>query len=479
VSAIHPEDRVKVRETFFAANRSRGPYRFEYRLQHAEGGYRWVLGAAAPRLDPGSEFRGYIGSVIDITERKETEDRRQHLLEAERQARVDAERINAAKDGFLATLSHELRAPLNTIVGWSELLVEKSLDPVEARDAVSIIARAAETQSAMIEDLLDMSRIVSGRVELTPEPVHLDAIVRQSVQAVRPAAEAKGVRVVEAIDAPHSLIRGDPQRLRQIFGNILVNAVKFTPAGGLVSIRLRRRDEVFDVCIADTGEGIAPSFLPEVFERFRQADVKATRAHAGLGIGLSIVKHLVELHGGIVSAASDGLGRGAAFTVSLPAIAAREPQAEAPAVSRERGHGATLATARVLIVDDDLEARRLISWMYSHARAEAVTAASAAEALELLSRMRFDLLVSDIGMPGEDGFDLIRAVRKLPASQGGRIPAIALTAYARLEDRRLALTSGFHAHLPKPVNQSVLLRLSQRLIQAGPMSPPRLTAADR
>ncbi|MBA2258973.1 MAG: response regulator, partial [Acidobacteria bacterium] len=243
VSAIHPDDRVKVRETFFSANRSRGPYRFEYRLQHAEGGYRWVLGAAAPRLDAGSEFRGYIGSVIDITERKETEDRRQHLLEAERQARVRAEGINAATDGFLATLSHELRAPLNTIVGWSELLVEKSLEPVEARDAVSIIARAAETQSAMIEDLLDMSRIVSGRVELTPEPVHLDAIVRQSVQAIRPAAETKGVRVVESIDAQQSLIQGDPQRLRQIVGNILVNAVKFTPAGGLVSIRLRRRDE--------------------------------------------------------------------------------------------------------------------------------------------------------------------------------------------------------------------------------------------
>jgi signal transduction histidine kinase/ActR/RegA family two-component response regulator len=373
----------------------------------------------------------------------------------------DAEQANRLKDEFLATVSHELRTPLNAVLGWARMLESKQLPPDRTRHAIATIERNASALAHIIDDLLDVSRIVAGTLHLAPQPVDLVAVARAALEAVRPLAAAKHVELefssnLEALDA----VSGDAGRLQQVIWNLLANAIKFTPEGGRVGIVIERSNDCMEVRIVDTGQGISPDFLPHVFERFRQADGATTRRHTGLGLGLAIVRQLVELHGGTVHAASDGLGRGATFTVRLP-ISAGEAQAgqaaplgdrrTAPAAASPMPRLPRLDALRILVVDDNPDGRTLTSLVLTQAGASVKAVASVREALEILEVERPDALVSDIGLPDEDGYALIRQIRRHEAEHGGFLPAVALTGYARAEDRARILAAGFQAHVPKPV----------------------------
>jgi PAS domain S-box-containing protein len=406
--------------------------------------------------------RLFTAIVRDITERKRAEEEREHLLLSERAARSEAERISRMKDEFLATLSHELRTPLNAIYGWSQLLQRKSVQDEEIIEGLSVIARNARAQTQLIEDLLDMSRIISGKLRLDVQRTQMADVVDAAVQAVLPAAQAKEIRLQKVVDPLAGPVTGDPNRLQQVVWNLLSNAVKFTPRGGRIQVVLERQDSHLELSVADTGEGIRPEFLPYLFERFRQADASTTRRHGGLGLGLAIVKHLVELHGGSVRVRSGGVGQGSTFTVSLPLRAVvAGPETEALQVSAralwERDPEVHLHGLKALVVDDEADARDLIRRLLEEAGAEVLTAGSAAEAIDALRDYRADVLLSDIGMPEEDGYSLIRRVRRLAANAGGNLPAIALTAFARAEDRRRALLSGFQMHLAKPIEPAELI----------------------
>jgi PAS domain S-box-containing protein len=407
-----------------------------------------------------------VSFFLDLTERKRAEEERAELLAREREARAEAERASHAKDEFVATLSHELRTPLNAILGWAHLLRSGNLKGEKAAHALETIERNAKAQAQMVDDILDISRIIQGRMRLEVRSVELTSVINAAIDAVRPAAEAKKLELRTHLDPSASLVSGDPDRLQQVIWNLLANAVKFTPSGGQVEVRLERADPHAQISVRDTGSGISPDFLPHVFDRFRQADSSSTRPYGGLGLGLSIVRHLVELQGGAVTAASDGVGRGATFTVHLPLRAVRDVQPQLPsessspsAVVKDKplySRFPRLDHLQVLVVDDEADARELLMAVLEQCGAEAIAVASAAEALEALQRWRPDVLVSDIGMPQEDGYVLIGKVRALVPEQGGRIPAIALTAYARAEDRTRALAAGFQTHVPKPVEPAEL-----------------------
>lgn len=393
----------------------------------------------------------------DITDRRRVDEERERLLASERSARAQAERHSQLKDEFLATLSHELRTPLTAILGWAHLLTRQPAQPADIAHGLTVIERNARLQAQLIEDLLDMSRIISGKLRMKVQSVEPGAVIHAALDSVRPAADAKGVRLAVVLDSGGANVTGDPSRLQQVVWNLLSNAVKFTSKGGLVRVSMERRGSHVVITVEDTGEGIAPEFLPLVFERFRQADASTTRQHAGLGLGLAIVKHLTELHGGTVAAFSAGVGKGAAFSVTLP-IRATAGQSGA-----DHGHAAagtnepSLAGIRALVVDDEPDARELIKRVLQQAGVEVRTAGSAAEAFELIRLEVPDLIVSDIGMPGEDGYSLVRRVRHLPECEGGTVPAVALTAFAQAEDRRRALLSGFQMHISKPVEPSELI----------------------
>jgi PAS domain S-box-containing protein len=388
---------------------------------------------------------------------------RDMLLEAERAARSDAERTSRLKDEFLATLSHELRTPLNAIVGWSQVLRNRH-GPEDLARALDVIERNAKVQTQLIEDLLDMSRITSGKLRLDVQRVDLQEVIRSAVASVQHAADAKQIRVQTVLDPLAGPVRGDPARLQQCFWNLLSNAIKFTGKGGRVQVVLERVNSHVEVSVADDGQGIPPEFLPYIFERFRQADASTTRQHGGLGLGLSIVKHLVELHGGTVRAKSPGLGQGATFSVSFPVmvldqIAGEEAPARVhprSALLTEPVESPSLKGITILAVDDDPDARDLIRRVLEDCDARVLVAASAAEALATLANEIPDVIVSDVGMPGEDGYQFIRKVRGLPREKGGHVPAAALTAFARTEDRTRALRAGFQTHVSKPVEPSEL-----------------------
>jgi len=387
------------------------------------------------------------------------------LFEAVRRERRRAEEANRTKDEFLAVTSHELRTPLTAILGWSRLLRLGAV-PEDGRDrALETIERNARAQAQLIEDILDVSRIMTGKFRLDVAPVDLGPVVEAAVEVVRPAADAKGVRLQVLLDPAAGVVHGDAARLQQVAWNLLANAVKFTPRGGRVYVRLQRAESQVELTVADSGRGVAPAFLPHLFEPFQQADGSTTRAHGGLGLGLAIVKHLVELHGGTIEAASEGEGRGATFTVRVPmaslqcALTAAPPDPLAPP-TRPVGPPRCppeVAGLRVLVVEDSRDARDLIRAILEQCGAAVTTAASAAEALALFRRDPPDVLLSDIGMPDEDGYALVRAVRALPAERGGRTPAVALTAYARREDRIRALREGFTDHVSKPIEPQDLL----------------------
>ncbi|MGD0767037.1 MAG: ATP-binding protein [Tepidisphaeraceae bacterium] len=401
----------------------------------------------------------------DISERKRSEEEKSRLLASERAARSAAEHASRMKDEFLATMSHELRTPLNAIVGWAHLLLQPNHDANDLLQGLSTIERNARVQTRLIEDLLDMSRIISGKLRLDIQRVLPVTIIEAAIDSVKPAADAKGVRLEKILDPLAAPVAGDPGRLQQVVWNLLSNAIKFTPKGARVQVILERVNSHVELTVADTGQGIAAEFLPFVFDRFRQADSSTTRKQGGLGIGLAIAKQLVELHGGSIRATSHGIGQGSSFIVQLPLMAVHAQAGEADRLHPRAAAGIVPAAAsrsqlqglKVLVVDDELDARELIKRVLEDCKAEVLTAGSAAEAMPILVQQKPDVLLSDIGMPQVDGYDFLRQVRAMTAQSGGKIPAIALTAFARSEDRTRALMSGYQVHVSKPVEPAELV----------------------
>jgi PAS domain S-box-containing protein len=468
---IHPEDYDRCLETYVTSFDKRDPFEMEYRLWRYDGEYRWLLDHGIPRFSSGGDFLGYVGSCIDIAERKQAEAEREQLAR-EQVARVAAEAANRSKDEFLAMVSHELRSPLNAIIGYTRMLRASPAGSEEAVKATAVIERSAKAQLQIVEDLLDSARIIEGKLRIEPGPVDLVPVVEAALDTARSAAEAKGVMLAADFGPLPEQVLGDPTRLQQIVWNLLTNAVKFTPEGGCVELRMEGDADSVRITVSDTGKGIDPDFLPFVFDHFRQADPSSARRHGGLGLGLSLVKHLVELHGGTITAASEGKGRGAAFTVTLPrrqlGVIKAPPRAVAPREVRTEGavtigRDLSLEGMSVLVVDDQEEARELLIQALGEYGAQVTAVSSGVEALAFLSDppggRRPDAMILDIAMPGEDGYTVLKKARALEAARGAaadQIPAIALTAFGRSEDRLLALQEGFQMHVTKPVEPAEL-----------------------
>jgi PAS domain S-box-containing protein len=432
-----------------------------------------IEGSVAPIRAEGGSPQGVALVFGDRTEARRAEAERAALLAREQEARAEAERASRAKDEFIATVSHELRTPLNAVLGWARLLRTGRLDEAATTRAMEAIERSAMTQAQIVDDLLDVARIVRGRLKLDIREMDLAAAVEAAVETVRPAASAKGIHLELHLAEGAGSVRGDPSRLQQVTWNLLANAIKFTQPGGRVEVRLRRLPDRVRLEVEDDGPGIESGFLPHVFERFRQGDSSPTRAHGGLGIGLAIVRHLVEAHGGSVAASSPGRNRGACFTVDLP-LPIEAPRhesrpAERPGPRAATGAGAMadLRDVHVLVVDDDVDTLEALRHLLEQAGARVSTAASAPDAFQALSGEPPDVLLSDIGMPGEDGISLIRRVRSLDPSRGGQVPAAALTAYTQEVDRARALGAGFQAYLAKPVDPRELAEAVARLAGRG------------
>lgn len=428
----------------------------------------------AVRISPLTHEGRVIGTLTiieDVTERvaREAElqaqiEDRSRLLSNEKLARNEAERANRLKDEFLATISHELRNPLNAILGWAHMMRLGNLTPANVERAVETIYRNAKSQSQLVSDLLDVSRIISGKLRLDVRTIDLLQIVTAAIDSIRPAVDAKNIRLQTMLDPAAGPISGDADRLQQVVWNLLTNAVKFTPKGGRIQVKVQRIDSHIEVVVSDSGLGINKEFLPYVFDRFRQADASTTRIHGGLGLGLSIVHQLVDLHGGTVSVHSEGEGKGATFTVHLPFVGVVNNQEDVEAVHPAQSDEVisfdglpSLQGLKVLVVDDEADTRELIREVLKECGSEVITSPSVAEALIALEQHKPDILISDLGMPDEDGYALISKIRALPAERGGQIPAAALTAYARAEDRMRVLRSGFQFHLPKPVDSAELV----------------------
>ena len=480
---IPPDRQEEEREIL---SRIRGGERFDHfeTIRLAKDGRQLNVSiTVSPIMDANGHVIGASKVARDITERKQTEKalkkaieeaeaanrERLYLLDSEREARSEAERASRMKDEFLATLSHELRTPLNAVLGWANILLLGNLQGEELKQALETIERNARLQAQIIEDLLDMSRIISGKICLDVQRIDLSAVLNESIATLRATAEAKGVRLQVKVDLFTGPISGDSDRLQQVFCNLLNNAIKFTPKNGKVQVLLKRVNSHVEVSVIDTGEGIPPDFLPYVFDRFQQGDPSTTRRHGGLGLGLSIVKQLVEMHGGNVHAKSGGIGQGATFTVRLPLTAAYSEPAEEyrhlRVALREKQHfpKVSLANVHVLVVDDEIDARNLVKTILEMAGSTVSTAATGSEAIECILAERPDVLVCDIGMPEEDGYSLIRRLRVLEERQQSALPAVALSAYARSEDRTKAILSGFQNHLAKPVEPVELLAVVSSL----------------
>ena len=412
---------------------------------------------------------GTLTIIEDVTERvlREAElqaqiEARSQLLNSEKSARAEAEKANRLKDDFLATISHELRSPLTAMLGWANMLLTRELDEETKAKGIETIHRNAQAQHQLISDLLDVSRIISGKLRLNVQPIELPAIIEAAMDSVGPAAAAKSIKLESSIGPGANKIYGDADRLQQVIWNLLTNAIKFTPKEGSVRVEAKKIGSGdLELIVADTGSGITKEFLPFVFDRFRQGDSATTRLHGGLGLGLSIVRQLVELHGGNVRVESEGEGKGTTFTVSLPVspVAANKDEYKPAHVSlaESEADGTIFQGSRVLVVDDEPDTRDLVKAILEHSGFEVKTSSSAAEALIALEKFRPDALVCDVGMPGEDGYSLIARVRVLPPERGGQTPAVALTSYVRGVDRQRALNSGFQAHLAKPVDSAELI----------------------
>jgi PAS domain S-box-containing protein len=438
---------------------------------YTDGSTTWLSTTKVPVFDDAGRVTGIVGISRDITERKRAEEARLELAR-EQAARTEAEHANRLKDEFLAILSHELRTPLTAILGWAKMLIDGIIGEDRGAEALDAIYRNAKSQAQLIDDLLDISRIITGRLRIDARPVELASVVEAAVTSARPSCSAKGITLQTSFDPRAGIVSGDPDRLQQVVWNLITNAIKFTQGGGVVEVRLARAGTQAQIVVSDTGQGIEPEFLPHIFDRFRQADMGTTRRHGGLGLGLAIVRHLVDLHGGEVRAESEGRGRGSRFSVTLPAAACESStvEDERAAVLRSITSGAarlhSLEGLRVLLVDDEADARQLLAEILSRCGAQVRAVGSAVEALEVLSAWLPDVLLSDIGMPESDGYELLERVRALPKERGGETPAAALTAYAGARDRERVLSSGYQAHIAKPVEpeelSAVVARLARR-----------------
>jgi two-component system, chemotaxis family, CheB/CheR fusion protein len=458
---LHPDDRDRVAEQWRRTVAEGSGREIEYRIRHISGEWRWTVARVVPVLNSDGSVREWIGSNTDITELKRADEERENLLAREHEARRQAETANRVKDEFLATISHELRTPLNAIMGWTEMLVRGKLDADVADKGLKTIARNARAQNQLISDLLDVSRIISGQLRFESSAVELAPIIEAAADTVRLAAEAKGVALNLNLEPAAGVVSGDASRLQQIVWNLLTNAVKYTPKKGRVEVHLKPEDTSVVIMITDTGEGITPEFLPYIFDRFRQADSATTREYSGLGLGLAIVRHLVEAHGGSVRATSDGAGKGATFTVILPSIALR-PTGEVKKhtsgeLSKDQISSLALKGVSMLVVDDESDVRDLITIALTQSGAEVRSADNVRAALKILDQWKPDVLLSDIGMPGADGYELMRKVRARAPERGGRIPALAVTGYAATEDAERALKAGYEMHMAKPVVLSELV----------------------
>ncbi|MEH2270960.1 MAG: response regulator [Nostoc sp.] len=532
LESVHPEDKERAIASWSAYICEGREYSEEFRFQAPHGSARWVQVRSSPMLSSQGELLGYVGTLEDITERKQAEEVRAQVIR-EQTARQEAEAANRMKDEFLAVLSHELRTPLTSMLGWSKILRAKKLDEKATSRALEAIERNAISQMQLIEDILDVSRIIRGQLRLNVSAVNLLSVMEAALEAVRPLAEAKDIKLNTVLDTSIGSVYGDPARLQQIVWNLLTNAIKFTPKGGRVEVRLSKhfglpisdfpaeryakgvsatstrlsttqsndfgfeshsenldssntdesnnlksvlessdgleptfilskksqnsKSQYAQIQVIDTGIGISAEFLPKVFERFRQADSTTTRSHNGLGLGLAIVRHLVELHKGTIFAQSSGSGQGAIFTVRLPLLQDNRGNREATGKSSSPIASTPLAGLRVLVVDDEADTRNFLSFMFEEYGAFATAVASVDEALAVLEQAKPDILISDIGMSEQDGYTLIRKLRSLEPEKGGRIPAIALTAYTREEDRLEALSAGFQQHLSKPIDPNKLI----------------------
>ena len=462
---VHPDDARSVVDAWDGTVRGGADFEIQFRLRRKrDAAYRWHLARGTPERDERGVMIGWIVTATDVDEQVAAEKAQARLLARETLARESAEMANRAKDEFLATISHELRTPLNAILGWVRMLRGGMLDTTRVERALQTIERNALVQVELIEDILDVSRIVSGKLRLKIQKTAVATTVHAALDAVRPAIDAKEIELASFIEASDLELAADPSRLQQIVWNLVSNAVKFSPKGGRVEVRVKKTAEDVEIEVSDTGAGISAEFLPYVFDRFRQADSSTTRAHEGLGLGLAIVRHLVELHGGRVAVESPGLGRGAKFTVSLPMrlMKADEETADSFMSAYASNPVAPKAETRldgltVLFVDDQADARELVTEVLEMYGATVVSADSAQAAMAAMKSARPDLLVSDIGLPHEDGYELIRKVRALSRSDGGNIPAIAVTGYTRTEDGKRALAAGFQMHLAKPVEPDELV----------------------
>jgi PAS domain S-box-containing protein len=468
LAALHPEDEPAVRTDVQMALLKGEPIELEYRLRSArDGSYRWHAVRFLPQRDPEGVITGWIGTATDIENFKRAQQAHAELAVKEREAREAAEAANRAKDEFLATLSHELRTPLNAMVGWTQMLRSRTLSAEKEQKALETIERNARAQAELIEDILDLSRIIAGKLRIEIHPVDVASIIDGAVDAVRHAAEAKGITLERRTGELPEHFTGDAVRLQQAIWNLLSNAIKFTPPGGRVELDVGASDSAVVVQVTDTGCGISPEFKPFVFDRFRQLDSSSKRTHGGLGIGLAIVRHIVELHGGSAACESAGTGHGATFTLRLPIrdeltappIAVAPQIRQAGAMRPTSDEMVDLTGIKVLLVDDEPDARELLTEVLEQCGAVVVATHSADEAVRLIPRERPAVLLSDIGLPGEDGYKLISRVRALSPEDGGNLPAAAITAYARSDDARKALDAGYQRHAPKPIQPTTLAAL--------------------
>ncbi|NJN23056.1 MAG: response regulator [Leptolyngbya sp. RL_3_1] len=468
---LHPNDRGRLEQVLQTCLNPAygGSYTAEYRTIGLEDGIeRWILAKGQAYFDGDGTPKRFVGTVLDISDRKQAEAEREQLLKQEQAARAAAERANRVKDEFLAILSHELRSPLNPILGWAKLLQTQKLDEAKTARALETIERNAKLQTQLIDDLLDVAKILRGKLNLQSAPVPLATTVEAAIDTVQTAAAAKSITIATHLQEIGQ-IWGDAARIQQIVWNLLSNAVKFTPSQGHITVGLNTIDDQAQITVADTGQGIRPEFLPDVFESFRQEDASITRQHGGLGLGLAIVRHLVEAHGGTITVQSEGEGKGTTFTVQLPLMAAAAGVTHAPVTAA----ALSLAGIRILAVDDNPDSRELIEALLSQHGAQIMVVASAAAALAQVAALEPDILITDLGMPTMDGYALLQEVRTLTVKAEKQIPAIALTAYARQEDQQKTLAHGFQKHLTKPLDIEALVQAIAELAQPGSaeMSP--------
>ena len=485
---ICEEDRERVLSDWSSCIRQGQPYSNEFRIERPE--LRWVHVRSSPMLSDLSELLGHVGTIEDITDRQQAEAARAQIIR-EQTARQQAETANRMKDEFLAIVSHELRTPLNSILGWSQLLLNRQLDEGTTQRALETIERNARSQAQLIEDILDVSQIIRGKLRLTLQPVSIVPLLEAVIETVKPLAASKSIQIHTEFDPAVGKLYADSERLRQIIWNLLSNAIKFTLASGTVTVRLTQADRLTQanlqaqpeppdaaqtdfaqIQVIDTGIGISAEFLPHVFDRFRQADSTTTRPYSGLGLGLAIVHHLVEQHGGSIWADSEGEGRGAQFTVNLPLVEATvaqpeviQPEIAQPAVVPSDQTGIPcLSQVQILVVEDNHDTRDFITMVLEQSGAAVTAVASVSDAICYLEQAHPDLLISDIGMPIANGYELIRRLREQEKQQATHIPAIALTAYARAEDQMQAIDAGFELHLCKPIEPQELLNAVARAI---------------